>query len=326
MNSIATTEPVTTIVMSKEAHHSLAWPICRCVLGVALLIAAILKAEELAALPMLGTGVLNQRWLLVCLLELEVVFGGWLLLAVGRFWTWAATFAVWLTFLGVAGYGAISGAESCGCFGRVQVNPWYTSVADLIVVLFLVIWRPRRSDAQKVTRWSAQRWTALIVITIAGAVFCIWNLSRYSLSRLSEDGISLSDGTVVLEPEKWAGQPFILANYIDVGSQLTRGDWIVLLYRYDCDHCRRAVPKYMALAEQKNESISSSFAFIQIPPFAPDGQELIRPSAAVTIGRLSGKWDWFSPTPVMVRLHNGSVQAVDASDTAEDPAASLAAK
>ena len=313
--------PAPNMERSEQAYPSVAWLICRSLLGVVLLTAAVLKAEELAALPMLGPGLLNERWLLACVVEVEAVLGCWLLLGAGGFMTWAITLIMWLAFLGVAGYEVVSGVESCGCFGRVEINPWYTAVFDLIVVLVLPFCRPVRGTVNngEGARFFAVRMATVGLICMAGAAFGVWNLYRYSAGRLSEDGLSFADQTVILEPEKWVGHPFILADYIDVGPQLTHGDWIVLLYRYDCEHCQQAVPRYAVLAQQKRAVDSPSVALVEIPPFAPPGQELIRPSTSIVRGQLSEKHDWFASTPVMIRIHNGTVRTVAESDAAEHP-------
>lgn len=111
-----------TFVRHPDLRCSRAWNILRRLLGLVLIAAAILKGNELATLPLLGDGLLNQRWLLVCLIELEAVLGAWLLIGLAGSAPWAFTLLVWLAFLTVAGYEVASGADSCGCFGWVPVN------------------------------------------------------------------------------------------------------------------------------------------------------------------------------------------------------------
>jgi hypothetical protein len=83
---------------------------------------------------------------------------------------------------------------------------------------------------------------------------------------------------IVLQIEKWPGQHFDLANHIDVGSQLTAGQAIVLLVHHDCDHCAAAVPKYVAAYGDPPASdprppthdprSAPRLAVIEMPPFA----------------------------------------------------------
>jgi hypothetical protein len=107
------------------------YDVVRIVLGVLLLSAAGLKAHQLATEPVLSTGLLDSRWLLMATVEFELLFGLWLL---GNIWpkpTWAAALACFGLFTCVSLYKALSGYATCGCFGRVSVNPWYTATLDL---------------------------------------------------------------------------------------------------------------------------------------------------------------------------------------------------
>lgn len=57
------------------------WPICRKFLGVVLLVAAGMKAHELATLPILPQRFFAQRWFWLTAVEAEGVLGAWLILA-----------------------------------------------------------------------------------------------------------------------------------------------------------------------------------------------------------------------------------------------------
>lgn len=171
-------------------------------------------------------------------------------------------------------------------------------------------------------RHSIFRLGIVVTLGVAGAAFGIWNLGHYSNAWLNADGLTFDDGTVILEPNKWVGNSFALASYINVGPQLMHGNWIVLLYRYDCEDCQRAVPCYLALARSASDVPNApSIALIEIPPYAPAGQELVSSSdKSVMKGRLTKDRDWFASTPVAVRLNSGVVDAVAESDAAENPA------
>jgi hypothetical protein len=130
---------------------------------------------------------------------------------------------------------------------------------------------------------------------------------------------------VVLEPEKWAGQKFslvehILADHIDVGSQLKSGQWIVLLVHHDCDHCAAAVPKYVAVVGGQKENANPRLAVIEMPPFgeASDPAPWQLPPN-ILAGRLDQSRDWFATTPVAVLLKDGIVISAKEADAAENP-------
>ncbi len=62
---------------------------------------------------------------------LSLIFG----LRADRAWGALVCFVV---FAGVATVKALAGAESCGCFGAIAVNPWYTAGFDWIAVAGLL--------------------------------------------------------------------------------------------------------------------------------------------------------------------------------------------
>ena len=300
------------------------WMICRRILAAILLTSAALKAYELDTLPFLESGLLNQRWLLNSTIGVEFVLGGWLLIGSGNYRTWVVTLALWFTFTCVSGYEAILGVGSCGCFGRVYVNPLYTASFDLLIVLILPFCRP--TAPLRATRHTGWRRTTMVAIAAASVAFGVWNVHQYSSDRLNADGLTVVDGVIVLEPAKWVHHPFMLAPYIDIGSTLIQGDWIVLFYRDDCEFCQRAVPHYEALAEPSAafpHSDASHIAVVEIPPYAPLGQKLVRPNMLALAGRLTNEHEWFAATPIGVWLHDGTVRAFVESDAAQDPTALL---
>ncbi|GHT23043.1 hypothetical protein FACS189419_06450 [Planctomycetales bacterium] len=61
-------------------------------------------------------------------------FGIWLLFGLLPKLTWLATTALFLLFALVSFYKAISGETSCGCFGNVTVNSWFTMTFDIFIV------------------------------------------------------------------------------------------------------------------------------------------------------------------------------------------------
>ncbi|MGM0488775.1 MAG: MauE/DoxX family redox-associated membrane protein, partial [Planctomycetota bacterium] len=103
------------------------YDIVRIVLASVLLLAAGLKGYQLAMEPTLNTTVLDAPWFLIAVVEFELLFRLWLL---GNVWasrTCHVAVLCFTVFAAVSLYKALSGAASCGCFGRVVVNPWCTN-------------------------------------------------------------------------------------------------------------------------------------------------------------------------------------------------------
>lgn len=129
--------------------------------GVTLSIAALLKVIEFIHHPD------RQRvsWFDLASIGSELFLGLWLIsgalpeaarrVAIGCF----SVFACY-TF-----YEALAGKTDCGCFGQVKVNPWFTVVLDVAVVLALVflakpaanlLWLQAVGQAENGPLW--QRW------------------------------------------------------------------------------------------------------------------------------------------------------------------------
>jgi hypothetical protein len=114
----------------------------RFVVAGILLLAAGLKAWQFATVPTLGEGLLHARWFNILVVEFELFFGIWLIVGMLPKLTWLATIGCFSVFALVSLCKALSGEASCGCFGTVTVNPWITAVADIVIIGFLLRFRP----------------------------------------------------------------------------------------------------------------------------------------------------------------------------------------
>jgi hypothetical protein len=269
------------------------WHRVRIGVAVLLLTASALKCWQLATEPIVGTGLLESRWLLMATVEFELLFGFWLLANNWARPTWAAALACFALFTCVSLCKAISGHATCGCFGRVAVNPWYTGTLDVAIVLSLLRWRPKESF------FAVHRATVVLIVWLAVGIPAAYAMGSYTDATLSDAGKITADGkVVVLEPERWVGKRFPLLDYIDIGNKLKEGGWTVLLYHWDCPRCK-AVMADMIKGKSK-------VVCVEVPPF-----EVAEKPATTYIGaRLKTDHEWFVATPVILRLVNGSVVEV----------------
>jgi len=90
---------------------------------------------------------------------------------------------------------------------------------------------------------------------------------------------------------------------IDIADQINKGEWLVVFFHHDCTACTKSLPQLKARA-RKGERI----AFVEIPPFARKGEEVIDPDASWALGKLSDDREWFFPMLTRVKLENGIVQ------------------
>ncbi len=88
----------------------------RLTVGLFLLLAAGLKAYDLATGPIQGAGILQSRWFLIGVVEFELLLGLWLLSGVFPAHAWAVSLGCFACFACVTLHKALSGETSCGCF------------------------------------------------------------------------------------------------------------------------------------------------------------------------------------------------------------------
>jgi hypothetical protein len=294
------------------------WNLIRIALAVLLLTASALKGWQLATEPALGNGLLDSRWLLIATVEFELLFGLWLLGGLLPKATWTAALTCFSLFTCVSFYKALSGHATCGCFGRVQVNPWYTTTLDLTVVLSLLRWRPR-GLLFSFHDFTFARSSGILAVWFCFGLPAAFAMGSYRPASLSDVGDILgNDKIVVLEPEKWIGKRFPLFEHIDIGDDLHEGKWLVVLYHHDCPKCHEAIPKYEEQARRAvGDPAVPRVALIEMPPFGTEDTLALSPNSPCRQGRLNEDKEWFVETPAVVLIESGRV--VPPSD---DPSAS----
>jgi hypothetical protein len=295
----------------------------RAALGSLLLVAAGLKGYQLATEPVLEPGLFESRWFLIAVVEFELFFGLWLLSGVFPKATWAAALACFAVFAGVSLYKALSGHATCGCFGKVPVNPWYTAALDISVVLSLARWRPTGTvpifaahsspPPRRVGFAAKMGLSPLAVRTLAVAAIWLFvgvpaavAMASHADASLSDAGEVIGDGrVVVLEPERWVGKRFPLLRYIDIGDRLSEGRWLLLLHHSDCPRCRRAVRH---LGDESRRHPELRIALIEMSPYSVPAAGRGDGAGGLVAGRLIyTDWEWFARTPVVASLTDGRV-------------------
>lgn len=277
-------------------------------LGVFLLAAAFVKAFAAADAATLQSVYDVPRWLVIAAVQAELIVGALLVAGVWRRPAWQAAVALFGAFAAFSLYRGLTGYESCGCFGSLKINPWWTLAFDVAILTLLIRWR-RELVSEPGRRASAKfRWLYL------GSLVLLAALTHYQMvsggpSRLNLDEPALGAGKlVILEPETWIGKTFPLSEQLAPKPDLSHGDWTLLLYHHDCPKCQEALPHYEQLALNRAASNEPArVLLVQTPPYAHE--ESHRPSPA-THARLSDDREWFVQTPVEIRLSGGRVVSV----------------
>jgi hypothetical protein len=280
----------------KKAYIIVMW-----IAGIFLIGASILKIHQLVTEPIISKGFWESWEFFLIQIPLELGLGIWLVCGLFRKAGWLLGLIAFGGFIGVTLFKGLTGAESCGCFGMVKVNPWITlSVVDIPIFLLLAIFRP------KGLKLFPPPWPrAAHFFAIAIPAFILLPAIEYIL--ITNKPPMQNSKYEVIDTKQWVNQnPWSLLEYIDIKSQLQTGVWTVLLYHYDCPTCGEAVPKYEEINKSlKGNENAINFAFIEMPPYGNEKQQLVSPDSTVTRGRLSEAKTWYVQTPVVVVLRDG---------------------
>ncbi len=119
------------------------------ILGAVLVLAGVLKAQQLLVDTSVGRASGFPRWSLFVAAAFELAFGCWLLVGLYRRLTrWLAL--AWFTSLAaVAVTLAVSGAASCACFGDLHTPPWFILLFDVAAVASLWVWSPNDHSSRQ---------------------------------------------------------------------------------------------------------------------------------------------------------------------------------
>jgi hypothetical protein len=277
--------------------------------AASLLAGACLKAHQLVTDPALGV-LHGSRWLQVGLVEYELVLATWLLSGVGSTRCRRVTFASFTSFGCYSLYLGMTGATSCGCFGRLHVSPWLTLMLDAFSILLLWWWQPAGMNpgTDRTTPLNGAMLAATALL--GGIAITVISFVNFHQAVISVEGLTVNESFTILEPEKWIGKPFPLVDQIDIGERLITGSWLVLFFHHDCSSCQKVISEYHEFS-QKLDGIE--IALIQVPPIG----ELSSTSGFMR-GRLNNDKQWFVTTPTAIELSEGTVVAARSGDRASE--------
>ncbi len=287
------------------------YDIVRGVLAAILLISATLKGYQLATDPLSGLGLLHSRWFLIFVVEAEFCFALWLLSGRAPRLTWDVALLCFGTFACMSAYKGIAGDASCGCFGKVQVNPWHTFGMDIAIVGLLFLFPPRTMKTEWPCALSLPGWllAALALgVGLPGAAL----MAGDRAASISADGKIRGPGSLVLLlPEEWKAKSFPLLDHIDVGRQLRCGQWIVILYHPRCPKCEELIEWLRSSPATDFDPVRApNVAFIEVAGFGHSTNELLASHSGSVVGKLDDSREWFVSTPTVLTIKDGIVEEV----------------
>lgn len=234
-------------------------------------------------------------WLSAASVQLELLVGFWLLSGCQATIARVTAISLFSLFALFSLYPALSGSESCGCFGEFAVNPWLTLLVDLTVITVLTAWRPI---------FGTSRWRLPSAVAAYAILAFFVGIPRLPHRLPHSLAIEVeTESFIVLDPHKWIGEEFPLSDFCSPKVELQSGEWTVLLYHHDCAHCQEAVPKYEALAEQW-AGRGQRVLLVETPPY---GEPIGALNSVATRVRLAENREWFVQMPVEILLKEGKV-------------------
>ena len=271
--------------------------------GFLLIVAGLAKTHKTVMDLPDGSDGLLPSWLLIALAQIEVVLGVWLVSGLYPRTAKSVAITCFAAFCGVSLYQVLSGEPSCGCFGRVSVNPRYVLLLDFFVVV--VLWAsPWEAPTGGATRSNRKR---VVVFGVAVAALGAIQGAVY----LHAEGAGLQGGAtksgrpIVLRPETWVGQKLPVLDQLDIGRELTSGHRVVLLDHDNCPHCDEALARFGELARTQK---GLQFASVYVPSSEQAGPRTAG-EVPYRTGYLEAGPEWLVRTPIHFRLKNGVVTA-----------------
>jgi hypothetical protein len=274
-------------------------------LGLVLLAAAFFKGTDPATLILPAGGFQSSKYGLVALIEAEAFLGLWLITGIYPRASRLLAILSFSCFSLVSLTQAMSGQESCHCFGRHSVNPWLMLSLDIVALALLSSWSP----VQNGTAGRSRPWTfaLLVLLFLPLAAFSGHKMLAFDAVSVAADGrVAGSTRVAVFLPSQWIGKKLPLLDQIDIGHQLEKGNWIAILYRSDCEKCRNEIRRIVSAArENKNQKGQPRIAFVAVTPTdGPEALELADPSVGLW-GSLTGQVEWLVETPTVLNLRDG---------------------
>ncbi len=298
------------------------------VAGLVLIVATVLKIHQLLTEPIISKGFWESWEFFLIQIPLELGLGIWLVCGLFRKAAWVVAVLSFGLFIVVTLQKGLIGAESCGCFGRVEVNPWITlSVIDIPLFLALLIFRAKGYKLFPPPWPSAKHFFGIAIPTFAviGVIMpvLIFNkppnkTDKYEVVRpeewirkepTSEKQTPVPAGNLQVQAgEKQVSEEWSMLKYIDIANSLRSNIVVVVFYSSECDMCHDAIALYDQMSRDMAGSEDSiQFALIEIPPYGSEQDSFVAVDTPCLTGRLDSSKDWYIETPLVVVIQDGLV-------------------
>jgi hypothetical protein len=180
------------------------------VLGIVLLVAAAAKIHGLAVSPVSPVGFFSQAWVQVAVVQLEILLGLWFLTGKAPALAWLSALSLFGAFATITFYEAIVGQASCGCMGKIEVNPWIAFALDSVALALLLWCMPTRDVWAKSLQSAPTAWLGESLWALIGSVALVGGFSVAGLVWLG----SVDAALAVLRGDIVSVEP----SFVDLGQ------------------------------------------------------------------------------------------------------------
>jgi hypothetical protein len=277
--------------------HGVSFAVVRFLMGGILLAAATLKAELLfmSSIPPFASWSFG-------LVLFELAFAAWLFFGSWSSYAWWAAAGCFGFFAMVAGFKVLHGEADCGCFGVVRTPPWVSLSIDLTALACLAATYRGRVTAGP-GRWAfVRRFPAAV-----GYALILLVVAKTGVTLLFAGGSAHEDMTFV-DASQWVGRRFPLLESIDIGAELSVGEYVVVLHRHGCPLCEKTLSAPWFRDAASRWCDWGRIALIELPPYGDPGKR--GDSHFPLAGRLNAPEPCLLPAPVVVLLQDGRVVSV----------------
>lgn len=270
--------------------------------GLVLLFAATTKYLMIMNAPILSKSFWQSRDFFLIHIFLTTGLGIWLLCGLFRKAAWLLSVLTFTVFILDTGYKIAIGAASCGCFGRVELNPWITMLAiNVPIMALLLCFRPSGEKLLPPPWPRAAHFFGTAVPTFLLLALIVFTALSYT-PPLETDEYK------VIDHQGWVGSEFEMLEQIDVADSLHDGMCVVLFYHNDCPNCREAIPVYSEIYDEISSfGDTTKFAFIEMPPYGDPSDSPIPDDTQCITGRVDETKKWYAATPLLVVIEDGVV-------------------
>lgn len=196
-------------------------------------------------------------------------------------------------------------AESCGCFGQFNVSPIKAFMIDIgAFALMLLTWLIIPSQVKSSSPIIVPRHSLAVVVKIALLVTCL-----FTPVIVAATVIARRSNTIYLDVLAWRNIKLPIVNMIELDTNLSAGNHMLIFYRHSCEHCRLAISEFLRYDYLDKANVNTQLSLIQLPPY---GTDCILPLEMAMLtkcqfGNLDSRCEWIGEVPLFVNLSNGVV-------------------